>query len=165
MSADLTELARTPVAVVCAGAKSILDLSGTLEVLETNGVPVVGYGTDEFPAFYVRSSGLPVGRPRRFAGGGGRPARGPLGAGRGRRRAGSAAAGGGGLDPGALAMHLEQAERLASEKGIRGPALTPFLLARLAEISDGATLRANRALVVANARLAARVAVALVERP
>ena len=60
VSADLTELARTPVAVVCAGAKSILDLSGTLEVLETYGVPVVGYGTDDFPAFYVRSSGLPA---------------------------------------------------------------------------------------------------------
>ncbi len=60
MSADLTELARTPVAVVCAGAKGVLDLSGTLEVLETYSVPVVGYGTDDFPAFYVRSSGLPV---------------------------------------------------------------------------------------------------------
>ncbi len=60
VSADLHELARTPVAVVCAGAKSILDLAATLEVLETSGVPVVGYGTGEFPAFYLRSSGLPV---------------------------------------------------------------------------------------------------------
>src|SRR5262249_57223543 len=60
VSADLTELAHTPVAVVCAGAKSILDLPRTLEVLETNSVPVVGFGSDEFPAFYVRSSGLPV---------------------------------------------------------------------------------------------------------
>ncbi len=60
ISADLTELGRTPVAVVCAGAKSILDLAATLEVLETNGVPVVGYGTDYFPAFYLHASGLPV---------------------------------------------------------------------------------------------------------
>jgi pseudouridine-5'-phosphate glycosidase len=161
VSADLAELARTPVAVVCAGAKGILDLTGTLEVLETYGVPVVGYGADEFPAFYVRSSGLPVAArvdsPAEAAGliaahwaldGAGVVLAQPLPA----EEA---------LNPGALAMHLEQAERLASEQGVRGPALTPFLLARLAELSGGATLRANRALVVANARLAARVAVAL----
>ena len=144
VSADLTELARTPVAVVCAGAKGILDLSGTLEVLETYGVPVVGYGTDDFPAFYVRSSGLPV------------AARVDSPAEAAALLAAHWALDGAGvvlaqplpeeeaLDPGALAMHLERAERQAAEKGVRGPALTPFLLARLAELSDGATLRANR---------------------
>ena len=161
VSADLTELARTAVAVVCAGAKGILDLTGTLEVLETNGVPVVGYRTDEFPAFYVRSSELPV------------AARVDSPAEAAALIAAHWALDGAGvvlaqplpeeeaLNPGALAMHLEQAERLAAEKGIRGPALTPFLLARLGELSDGATLRANRALVVANARLAAQVVAAL----
>ncbi len=161
VSADLTELGRTPVAVVCAGAKGILDLSGTLEVLETYSVPVVGYGTDDFPAFYVRSSGLPV------------AARVDSPAEAAALLAAHWALDGAGvvlaqplpeeeaLNPGALAMHLEQAERQAAEKGVRGPALTPFLLARLAELSNGATLRANLALVVANARLAAQVAAAL----
>ena len=67
ISADLEELARTPVAVVCAGAKAILDIAKTLEVLETQGVPVIGYGTDEFPAFWTRSSGYPVDHRRRHA--------------------------------------------------------------------------------------------------
>ena len=163
VSADLVELARTPVAVVCAGAKSILDLPATLEVLETNGVPVVGYGTDEFPAFYVRSSGLPasarVDSPAEAAG----------------LLAAHWALGGAGvllvqplpeedaLAADACAGYLKLAEHLAAKAGIRGPARTPFLLARLAEISDGATLRANRALILANAGLAARVAAALLQ--
>jgi pseudouridine-5'-phosphate glycosidase len=158
VSADLTELAHTPVAVVCAGAKSVLDLPRTLEVLETYSVPVVGYGTDEFPAFYVRSSGLPVparvDSPEEAAvlcrdhwslGGAGLVLTQPLDA---------AAA----LEPGELAAALAEAERQAVAQGVRGPALTPFLLARLAEITGGRTLRANQALIVANARLAARVA-------
>jgi pseudouridine-5'-phosphate glycosidase len=161
VSADIEELARTPVAVVCAGAKGILDLSATLELLETRSVPVVGYGTEEFPAFLLRSSGLPVSArvntPEESAallrehwqldGAGIVLAQPP---------------------PPEAAMQaddfhkaLVRAESEARSKGVRGPALTPFLLARLAELTDGRTLRANQALIVANARLAARVAVAL----
>jgi pseudouridine-5'-phosphate glycosidase len=161
VSADLFELARTPVAVVCAGAKSILDLPATLEVLETYGVPVVGFGTDEFPAFYLATSGRPVGArvdsPEEAAAllqahwgldGAGVVLAQPLP---------KPAA----LDPNAFAAARDQAEEMARRDGIRGAALTPFLLARLAEITGGKTLDANRALIVANARLAARVAVAL----
>jgi pseudouridine-5'-phosphate glycosidase len=161
VSADLPELARTAVAVVCAGAKSILDLPATLEVLETLGVPVVGFGTETFPAFYLRSSGLRlsarVDTPEQAASllaahweldGAGAVVALPL--------PDEAA-----LDPREFAGALERAERLADDAGVRGPALTPFLLARLAELTDGRTLRANRALIVANARLAARIAAAL----
>jgi pseudouridine-5'-phosphate glycosidase len=163
VSADLPELARTPVAVVCAGAKSVLDLEATLEVLETLGVPVVGYGSDDFPAFYLRSSGLPVNArvdsPAEAAAllrahweldGAGVVLAQPLPA--------EAA-----LEPETFADALRQAEENAAVAGVRGPALTPFLLARLAEITNGQTLRANQALVVANARLAARVARAFTE--
>jgi pseudouridine-5'-phosphate glycosidase len=161
VSADLYELARTPVAVVCAGAKSILDLPATLEVLETHGVPVVAFGADEFPAFYLCSSGLPAGgrvdSPEEAAallaahwglGGAGVVLAQPLPA--------EAA-----LDPEEFRSALGRAEEQARAAGVRGPALTPFLLARLAEITSGRTLRANQALVVANARLAACVAAAL----
>ena len=125
---------------------------------------MVGYGTDEFPAFYLRSSGLPVAARVDSPAEAAAPARRPLGAWTApasswlnRCRPRSA------LDPDAFAAALARAERLAHAAGVRGPARTPFLLARLAEITEGATLRANRALIVANARLAARVAVALVE--
>ena len=164
ISADLTELARTPVAVICAGAKSILDLAATLELLETNGVPVVGYGTDEFPAFYLHSSGLPVSarvdspietvallKAHWALGGAGVVLAQPIS----REEA---------VDAGALAVHLKHAERLAIHAGVHGGARTPFLLARLAELTNGATLRANRTLILANARLAARIAVALAGR-
>jgi pseudouridine-5'-phosphate glycosidase len=165
VSADLLELARTPVAVVCAGAKSIVDIPATLEVLETHGVPVVGYGTDEFPAFYLRSSGCPAGSradtPAEVAallaahwalGGAGAVVAQPPPA--------DAA-----LDPGDFAAALRQAEARAAREGVRGPALTPFLLARLAELTGGRTLAANQALVVANAVLAAKVAAALPRDP
>jgi pseudouridine-5'-phosphate glycosidase len=161
VSADLAELARTPVAVVCAGAKAILDLPRTLEVLETLSVPVVGYGCDEFPAFYVRSSGLPI--PTRVA----TPdeaaallaARWALGgAGVVLAQAVDPAVA---LAPGEFEAVLVEAERQAAVRGVRGPALTPFLLARLADLTGGRTLTANRALIVANARLAARLARAL----
>lgn len=158
ISADLLELARTPVAVVCAGAKSILDLPRTLEILETYGVPVLGYGTDEFPAFYLRSSGEPVparvDTPEQAAalveahwslGGGGVVLAQPVAA--------ELA-----LEPAELEDALQQAERQAADAGVRGKDLTPFLLARLAEVTRGKTLRANQALVIANARLAALVA-------
>jgi pseudouridine-5'-phosphate glycosidase len=161
VSADLTELSRTPVAVVCAGAKSILDLRRTLEVLETLSVPVVGCGTDEFPAFFVRSSGLPLSarvdspeaaaalcRDHWSCGGAGVVLAQTLDA--------TLA-----LEPGEFEAALAEAESQAAAKEVRGPALTPFLLARLAEITGGRTLRANQALILANARLAARVARAL----
>lgn len=159
ISADLVELARTPVAVVCAGAKSILDLPRTLEILETLGVPVVGYGTNEFPAFYVRSSGerlsARVDTPEEAArlldahwqlGGGGVVLAQPLQA---------------ALDPVLFEAALRHAEAQAREQDVRGPALTPFLLARLAEVTNGQTLRANQALILANATLAAQVSGAL----
>ena len=158
ISADLVELARTPVTVVCAGAKSILDIPRTLEILETEGVPVIGYRTDEFPAFYVHSSGEPttarVDTPAQAAalirthwelGGGGIVLAQPVD---------EHAA----LDPNAFMHALSEAEQNAMGIGVRGKELTPFLLNRLAEITEGQTLRANHALVIANARLAAQVA-------
>jgi pseudouridine-5'-phosphate glycosidase len=161
ISSDLFELARTPVAVVCAGAKSIVDIPRTLEILETLGVPVIGYGTHEFPAFYVRSSGRQVsGRvdaPEDAAkmccahwqlNGGGillaQPAADDVA-----------------LDSSEFEPALTQAENLAEKANIHGPALTPFLLARLAEITKGQTLKANQALIIENARLAARIAKSL----
>ncbi len=165
VSADLLELARTPVAVVCAGAKSILDLAATLEMLETLAVPVIGVGTDDFPAFYLRSSGHRVAArvetPEEAAalvtthwelGGAGVVLALPLPV--------ETA-----LHPAAFATALRTAEAQARAQEIRGPALTPFLLARLAEATGGETLRANHALIVANARFAARVACSLAPRP
>lgn len=161
ISADLAELARTPVLVVCAGAKSILDLPRTLEVLETLGVPVLGYRTDDFPAFYVRGSrgkvSCRVETPAEAAA---------------VFRAHTALGGGGVVlcqpCPPAVAVPAEefdtalgQAELDAMAEGVSGPRLTPFLLARLAELTGGKTLAANRELIVANARLAAEVAGAL----
>ena len=158
ISADLIELARTPVTVVCAGAKSILDIPRTLEILETEGVPVVGYRTDQFPAFYVHSSGEPitarVDTPAQAAtliqahwqlGGGGIVLAQPV-----EKHAA--------LEPNLFMHALTAAEHQAVGVGVRGKELTPFLLNRLAEITEGQTLRANHSLVVANARLAAQVA-------
>jgi pseudouridylate synthase len=158
ISADLIELARTPVTVVCAGVKSILDIPRTLEILETQGVPVVGYGTDQFPAFFVQSSGEPitarVDTPLEAAalihahwglGGGGIVLAQPVE----KHTA---------LDPNEFMHALSEAEQQAMGVGVRGKELTPFLLNRLAEITEGQTLRANHSLVIANARLAAQVA-------
>lgn len=162
VSADLLELARTPVAVVCAGAKSILDLPLTLEVLETHGVPVIGYQTDEFPAFYKRTSGMPVDTrcdtPEQIAA--------VL------RAADHLGLGGGALITNPIAAEYEiPAETLdgwietalaqADAEGVRGGAVTPFVLARLHALSEGATEEANKQLVYSNVRLAARVAAAL----
>ncbi|MCR4405569.1 MAG: pseudouridine-5'-phosphate glycosidase [Anaerolineae bacterium] len=162
VSADLPELARTPVAVVCAGAKSILDLPLTLEWLETWGVPVLGYGTDEFPAFYTRSSGLPV------------DARvdSPQAAAEIIRARWDLGLGGGvlivapvpaeaELPAEVMEMAIAQALAAAEEQGIRGKAITPFLLARIAEITGGDSLQANVALLENNAAIAARIAGAL----
>jgi pseudouridine-5'-phosphate glycosidase len=165
VSADLMELARTPVAVVCAGAKSILDLPHTLEILESYSVPLVGFGTDEFPAFYVRTSGEPVSArvdtPGEAAyllsahwglGGAGVVIAQPL-------PAESA------LDPIELQAALGNAEESAAKKGIHGKDLTPFLLQQLADLTQGRTLNANKILIVENARLAARIAGALAGSP
>ena len=163
ISADLTELSRTPVLVACAGAKSILDLDLTLEYLETQGVPVIGWQTDEFPAFYVRSSGgrlthraddvltiaaiaraqwechlhgLVVGCPipEEYA-----------------------------MEPGLLEAATEEALRLARAEGIRGAATTPFLLAHVARATAGESVEANKALLLNNAKWAARFAHAYFE--
>jgi pseudouridine-5'-phosphate glycosidase len=161
ISADLAELARTQVLVVCAGAKSILDLPRTLELLESLSVPVVGYRTNTLPAFQVRDSGLPI------------PARVDSVDEAARLFATHRVLGGSGmllaqpvdetvaLAAGEFENALRQAEAEATERGIRGATVTPFMLARLAEITEGRSLRANRALIVANGRLAAEVAVAL----
>jgi pseudouridine-5'-phosphate glycosidase len=185
ISADLTELGRTPVLVVCAGAKSILHLPRTLEILETLGVPVVGYRTDTLPAFYVRANPE---RARRGPSENHPVAHAPGSPGHKLpvscrvESPGEAAAvfaahtrmGGGGavlaqpcpadvaVPESEFQQWLAVAEADARAAGVSGAKITPFLLARLAELSGGRTLAANRALVVANARLAAEVAAALV---
>ena len=159
ISADLPQLALTPVIVVCAGAKAILDLPGTLEYLETAGVPVIGYQTDEFPAFYSRESGLPVSAradspaevvaiaanhwtlgmksailvtappPPEVA-----------------------------LSPRQVGQAIEQALSEAHAQHIRGQAVTPFLLSRVSELTGKASLRANLGLLRNNAQIAAQIA-------
>lgn len=161
ISADLTELSRTPVLVVCAGAKSILDLPATLEVLETLGVPVVGYQTAELPAFYSRESGLPLAArvetpeeaaavwlTHRALGSGGMVLAVPPPVEVAVERAQIEAA-------------IERALRRADVAGIRGAAVTPFLLRAVAEETEGESIRVNLALLEQNAHIAARVAVAL----
>ncbi|HAL60932.1 MAG TPA: pseudouridine-5-phosphate glycosidase [Chloroflexi bacterium] len=162
LSADLLALAQTPLVVICSGAKAILDLPATLEWLETSGVPIIGYGTGEFPAFYSRSSGLPleqrVDTPQEVAE-----------MARARDELGLSTAilvtvplpeedeVPSTLVEEALAKALEMAA-----ESVRGAALTPFLLARMNELTRGATLRANIALLKNNARVAAGVAQALI---
>jgi pseudouridine-5'-phosphate glycosidase len=158
VSADLLELGRTPVAVVCAGPKAILDLPLTLEVLETHGVPVIGLGTDSLPGFYTRSTGLPIDvrieTPREAAAI-------IAAAGRMDARHGvlivvpapESAASAGNID-----AAIEHALADADAQRIRGKHVTPFLLARVAELSGGASLRTNQALLVHNARTAALIA-------
>jgi pseudouridine-5'-phosphate glycosidase len=162
ISADLLELSRTPVAVVCAGAKSILDIPKTLEVLETHGVPVVGYRTSAFPAFYARDSGERlehrcetaddlaelIAAQRRIGLPGGVLIANPV--------------------PEAHALPAAEMDAIiaaavaeAGQRGIAGKALTPFLLARIVDLTGGRSLAANIALIRNNASLAAQVAVAL----
>ncbi len=164
ISADLEELARTDVAVVCAGAKSVLDLGLTLEYLETHGVPVLGFATDEFPAFYTRTSGFGVDArldsPEAIAA--------VL---RARRSLGIA----GGvvvanpIPPEFELTHeqidgaIETALSEAAEQGVRGKAVTPFLLGRIHALTGGVSETANKELVYNNVRLAAKIAGALSE--
>ena len=159
ISADLEELAQTPVMVVCAGAKSILDLGLTLEYLETKGVPVIGYGTDELPAFYTRKSGFSVDyradSPEELAA---------------MFRAQRALGYCGGMlvtnpipeqyamDKEVIDAAIAQALRECEEKGVHGKETTPFLLARVVELTGGESLESNIRLVLNNAALAARTA-------
>ena len=161
VSADLSELSRTPVAVVCAGAKSILDIGLTLEVLETYGVPVIGYGTDAFPAFYLRESGFGVDDraddPETVAGA--MHAAWRLGLESGMVVANPIPSEYE-MDPRLINESIEKAVAEAEERRIRGKDVTPFVLARLHEVTGGKSLSANKELVYNNARVAAKVATA-----
>ena len=162
ISADLEELAHTPVMVVCAGAKSILDLGLTLEYLETHGVPVIGYGTEELPAFYTRKSGFSVDyridTPEELAKaffvkqdmglGGGMLVTNPI------PEEYS-------MDHEVINKAIDEAVKEAAEKGIHGKETTPFLLAKIKDITGGDSLNSNIQLVYNNAKLAAKTAAAL----
>lgn len=162
VSADLRELGRTPVTVVCSGAKSILDLPATREVLETEGVTIIGYGTDELPAFFARTCGLPVDirldEPDTVAQL--ILARHQLGL-RGATLVTVPAPEEACLDPAESEAAAVQAAREAEERGIHGPASTPWLLRRVVELTDGRSMTANTALLRNNGRVAAEIAAAL----
>jgi pseudouridine-5'-phosphate glycosidase len=161
ISADLLELSRRPVVTVCAGAKSVLDLPRTLEFLETAGVPVVGYGTDRFPAFYLRDSGLPVPcLPDARAVARAAQAQWELGSTAG-MVVGNPIPRGHAIAPERWDAWLARARVSAEREDIRGQAVTPYLLAQVAEMSGGETVEANIALLVNNARVAAEIALAL----
>jgi len=163
ISADLAELAQTPVTVVAAGAKAILDLPKTMEVLETSGVPVIAYRQDVLPAFWSRTSDLPA--PLRADSAAEIAAshrmRGRLGLPGGQLIANPIPAESE-IPASVLRPHIEQALSEAAAHGIAAKAVTPFLLQRIFELTDGASLTANIALVRNNARLAAQIAKALV---
>ena len=162
ISADLEELGQTPVMVVCAGAKSILDLGLTLEYLETKGVPVIGYGTEELPAFYTRKSGFGVDyrldTPKELAEAfyaqremglkGGMLVANPIP----EQYA---------MDADVIGRAIDQAVAESREQGIHGKATTPFLLARVKDLTGGDSLESNIQLVYNNARVAAQAAVHL----
>ncbi len=162
VSADLIELGRTPVAVVCSGAKSILDLPLTLEVLETQGVPVIGLNTNTLPAFYSRSSGLPldvcVESPEKVA---------QIIAAAHRLEMTHGilitvpVPEGEELSAEMAEIAIDQATREAENQNVHGKALTPFVLGRVAEITEGESRRANVALLVNNARVGGQIAQAL----
>jgi len=162
ISADLDELARTPVVVVSAGAKAILDIEKTLEVLETRGVPVVAHGSDVMPAFWSRVS--PYAAPLRLDAADDIAAffrtRQALGIEGGLLVANPVPAADE-IPVETMAGYIDAAQRDAEAKGISGKAVTPFLLARILELTDGASLKTNIALVENNARLAAKIARAL----
>ncbi|HYR94990.1 MAG TPA: pseudouridine-5'-phosphate glycosidase [Methylomirabilota bacterium] len=159
-SADLGAIASNAVCVVCAGAKLVLDLALTLERLETLGVPVVGYGTDELPAFYVRSSGLPLPYRADDALAAARIAREQLARGAGLVVAVPIAAAEA-LDRASAEADVARAITAAEAAGVRGAALTPYLLGALGEATGGKSLRSNVSLLRQNARVAAQIALAL----
>ncbi|MBL0385698.1 pseudouridine-5'-phosphate glycosidase [Tumebacillus sp. ITR2] len=161
ISADLTELAQTDVAVICAGAKSILDLGRTLEYLETHGVPVIGYQSDDFPAFYTRSSGHGVDyrldapeEIARFL-----HTKWALGL-KGGAVVANPVPETHALDAQAMESHIDNALAEAKAQGIKGKDATPFLLAKMKEITGGQSLDTNIALVKHNAHVGAQIAVA-----
>lgn len=166
ISADLRELSETPVTVVAAGAKAILDLPKTLEVLETLGVPVIAFGQDEFPAFWSRESGLAaplrldaaedIARAKRM--------REALGL-RGGQLVANPIPSEAEIDRDVLAPVIAQATEEAAVQGVQGKEVTPFLLQRIFELTDGRSLDANIALVLNNARLASKIAAALATLP
>jgi pseudouridine-5'-phosphate glycosidase len=159
-SADLEAIARNAVCVVCAGAKLVLDLALTLERLETLGVPVVGYGTDELPAFYVRSSGLALAHRVDDALAAARVVREQLARGAGIVIAVPIDAADA-LDRGEAEAQVNGAIEAAERQGVRGAALTPFLLGRLSDATGGRSFAANLSLLRTNARVAAQIALAL----
>ncbi len=161
VSADLTELGRQQVAVVCAGAKAILDLPKTLEVLETGGVPVIGYGTPDFPAFYTRTSGIPLSARVETAQEAARAMKShwDLGLTSGLVLANPLPETDA-LEQDQVEAYIGQALAEADAERITGKDVTPFLLRRLGELSSGRTLQANIALVENNARLGGQLAVA-----
>ncbi len=161
ISADLAELSRTPVAVVCSGAKSILDLPKTIEALETLGVPVLGLGTDHFPAFQVTSSGLPVGRRCETPAEAAAIIRVQRALGLGGVVIGVPVPAEEALPPDEVEGWVATALLDAQAEGVTGKAITPYLLKRLAVLSGGRTLAANIALLQNNAAEAAKIAVAL----
>lgn len=162
VSADLPELARTPVVVVCSGAKSILDLPRTVEWFETFGVPVLGYQTCELPAFFVRSSGLPVQRCVDSAGEAARliGAHWALGLQSGVLVTVPAPVSHE-ADPVQTAAAIDQAVETAAAAGVRGKELTPYIIGKVAELTGGESVKANLALLKHNAAVAAEIAVAL----
>jgi pseudouridine-5'-phosphate glycosidase len=166
ISADLEELSRTPVAVVCAGPKAILDVPLTLEYLETHGVPVVAIGTDELPGFYARGSGIraPLSVPDVAAAARLLAAHDALGLESGVLLC-TPVPEGDALPDDVTRAAVAQAVREADHTGIVGPELTPWLLARIASITDGASVAANIALIVNDARVAGELAVALATTP
>lgn len=164
VSSDLDELARTPMAVVCAGPKAMLDVAATLEVLETRGVPVVALGQAELPGFFARGAGLPAPASVRDEAAAAELAATHLDLGLGSSilvcvPVPEADA----LPRETAAVAVEGAIADADAAGIAGPALTPWLLARIAVLTDGASVRANRSLIVNNARVAGRLARALAD--
>lgn len=162
VSADLTELGATPVTVVCAGVKSILDIPKTLEVLETNRVPVIAYGTDAFPAFFARESGYPADHRLDSATdlAAAIDAHDSLGTGTGVLVANPVPEEDA-LAPSEIDGIIDEAIAAADAQGVTRKDLTPFLLARIVEKSEGRSLKANISLVRNNARLAADIAVAM----
>ncbi|HET6194608.1 MAG TPA: pseudouridine-5'-phosphate glycosidase [Acetobacteraceae bacterium] len=162
ISADLVELARTPAIVVCAGAKAILDLPRTVEILETAGVPILGWQTDELPAFYASSSGLPVTARVDSADDVARVARAgwELGTGCG-VLVGVPPPIGMTLDTDTVEHALADALAEADARGVSGAAVTPFLLNAVAQSTAGESVAANLALLENNARVAAEIAAAL----
>lgn len=161
ISADLEELSRTPVAVVCAGAKSILDIPKTLETLETNGVPVLGYGTDEFPAFWARSSGQKVDHRLDGAKQAAKVIALQFELGLGGVLVANPIPESHAMDPQAIEARIAEAIRDAEAQGVSRKELTPYLLKRIFELTEGKSLVANIALVENNAAVAADIAVAM----